>query len=301
MKIRRLLFTFCILLTGVVLAGCVALEPAAAGGPGDEKADAAATAGNAAPTVTFTAADYAFDGPDSIPGGLTRIEFVNPGEQEHSLWLVKLEDGKTIEDMMGVFATFETDPQMPDRLGWYGGVNAKPGQSNAYTIDLAPGIYTIFSFGEDGEGVPDLAKGMTTELEVIEAVASGAEPPEADMRTELVDFSYVMEGTPVAGPTIVEVTNSGMEPHEVAMLKLDDGISTEDAMQFLMAGEEAGGPPPFMFFGGMAPINSGLTAWYEIDFEEGDYGFICFLPSPDSGGAPHFMLGMTAQVSVPGS
>ena len=254
-----------------------------------------------APTVTFTAADYAYNGPDSIPGGLTRIEFVNNGEHDHSLWLINLADGKTMDDVMEIFATIETEPQMPDWLGWYGGVNAMPGQSNAYTIDLAPGIYTIFSFGEDAEGVPDLVKGMTTELEVTEAVASSVEPPAADMRTELVDFSYVMEGMPVAGPTIVEVTNSGMEPHEVAMLKLNDGISTEDAMQFLMAGEEAGGPPPFMFFGGMAPMNEGLTAWYEIDFEEGDYGFICFLPSPDNGGAPHFMLGMTAQLSVAGS
>ena len=76
-------------------------------------------------------------------------------------------------------------------------------------------------------------------------------------------------------------------------------------MQFLMAGDEAGdevgGPPPFVFLGGVAPMNTGLTAWYEIDFEEGDYGFICFLPSPTNGGAPHFMLGMTAQLSVAGS
>ena len=75
----------------------------------------------------------------------------------------------------------------------------------------------------------------------------------------------------------------------------------EDAMNFLMAGEEAGGPPPFMFFGGAAPMNAGMTAWYEMDLDAGDYGLICFIPSPASDGAPHFMLGMTAQLTVEGS
>ena len=72
----------------IMLAACQPLDPAMTVEDGEE-----GMTDSTAPTVTFTAADYAFDGPDSIPGGLTRIEFVNPGEQEHSLWLIKLEDG----------------------------------------------------------------------------------------------------------------------------------------------------------------------------------------------------------------
>ena len=94
-----------------------------------------------APTVIFTATEYAYDGPASIPGGLTRIELVNAGEQEHSLWLIKLEDDKQFTDVMDVFATFETEPQMPAWMVWYGGVDAGPGQSSAYTIDLEPETY----------------------------------------------------------------------------------------------------------------------------------------------------------------
>ena len=48
------------------------------------------------PTVTFTATEYAYDGPESIPGGLTRIELVNAGEREHMLWVVKLDERKSL-------------------------------------------------------------------------------------------------------------------------------------------------------------------------------------------------------------
>ena len=73
----------------------------------------------------------------------------------------------------------------------------------------------------------------------------------------------------------------------------------QDVMTFMMAGENAEGAPPFEFSGGAGPIEAGMTAWYEADLPSGEYGIICFLPSPANEGAPHFMLGMVQQVSVP--
>lgn len=261
--------------------------------------DLAQPEGTSAPTVTFTATEYAYDGPEAIPGGLTRIELVNAGEQEHMLWLVKLDEGKTFADLMAVFAAFETAPAFPEWMAWYGGVTAGPGGSAAYTVNLAPGTYTIFSFSEDENGEPDSAKGMTATLTVTEAAATGATPPAADLRIELVDFSFLVEGQPAAGPGIAEVANTGAEPHEVVLLRLAEGATVQDAMAFMMAGAEAAGAPPFEFAGGAGPLAAGLTAWYEFDVPPGEYGLICFLPSPANEGAPHFMLGMVAQVSVP--
>ena len=257
--------------------------------------------GPAAPTVTFTATEYAYAGPESIPGGLTRLELVNAGEQEHGLWLVKLDDGKNFDDFMTVMGAMETDPQFPDWLVFYGGVTAGAGESAAYTIDLLPGSYTLFSFGGVESGEPDFAKGMVATLTVTEVSTNHVSPPTADLRTEMIDFSYIIEGTPSSGPQIVEVTNTGMEPHEVALVKLADAATVQDALDFMMAGEDAGGassPPSFEFEGGVAPMAAGLTAWYEVSFEAGEYGFICFIPSPNNDGAPHFMLGMVRQVSI---
>ena len=127
---------------------------------------------------------------------------------------------------------------------------------------------------------------------------STLQQPVADVRTEMVDFSYVIDGTPTTGSQIIEVTNTGMEAHEMMLLKLAEGASLQDALDFMMAGPEAEGAPPFQFYGGAAPLNAGLTAWYEVELEAGEYGLICFIPSPANDGAPHFMLGMTQQVSV---
>jgi hypothetical protein len=253
----------------------------------------------AAPTVTFTATEYAYAGPESIPAGLTRIELVNAGEKEHMLWAVKLDEGKGFEDLMGVFAAFETEPAFPEWMAWYGGVTAGPGNSAAYTIDLTPGTYTLFSFSQDENGEPDAAKGMVATLTVTEGADTAAAPPVADLRMELVDFSFIIEGEPAAGPQIVEIANTGMEPHEVVLLNLAEGASIQDVMTFMMAGENAEGAPPFEFSGGAGPIEAGMTAWYEADLPSGEYGIICFLPSPANEGAPHFMLGMVQQVSVP--
>ena len=133
-----------------------------------------------------------------------------------------------------------------------------------------------------------------------EALANGAAPPPADLRTQLVDYSYVIEGMPSAGPQIVEVTNTGMEPHEIALVKLAEETTVQDALDFMMAGENAdgSGAPQFQFEGGVAPMSAGLTAWYEFTFEVGEYGLLCFIPSPVQEGAPHFMLGMVQQLSV---
>jgi hypothetical protein len=256
----------------------------------------------AQPTVTFTATEYAYAGPETIPGGLTRIELANAGEQVHMLWLVKVEEGKTFADLMAVFANFADEPAFPTWITWYGGVTAEPGDSSAYTVDLAPGTYLYFSMSEDENGEPDAAKGMAGTLAVTEPAATGATPPAADLRVELVDFSFVIDGEPAAGTQVVEIANTGAEPHEVVLLKLAEGATVRDAMDYMMAGPQgdpAGGAPPFEFYGGAGPQASGLTTWYEVDIPSGEYGITCFLPSPANEGASHLMLGMVQQVTVP--
>lgn len=279
---------------GYVMAQMGAMEAATEG----------EAASSAAPTVTFSAVESAealsYDGPTSIASGLTRIEFVNPGTTEHGLWLVKLDEGKTVEEFLGVMASIETDPQMPDWMAFYGGLTVAPGQDAAYTIDLVPGNYAMFSFSGGESGEPDVARGMMGMLEVTQAEdAANVAPPAADLRAELVDFSFVLEGEPAAGMQVLEVTNTGMEAHEMVWLKLEEGVTLPDVLEMMMSGEMGDGPPPFEFGDMVAPLAAGLTAWYEFDLSSGTYGWICFIPSIANEGAPHFMLGMTGQIEVP--
>jgi hypothetical protein len=50
-------------------------------------------------TATVHAKDFAFEAPDSITGGWTTFHLVNDGPNLHHIQLVRLDSGKTIQDL----------------------------------------------------------------------------------------------------------------------------------------------------------------------------------------------------------
>jgi hypothetical protein len=291
-----------VLVFALLLVACQPIQPASI------------EAAPSAPTVSFTAVEdgeaFSYDGPASIAGGMTRLELVNPGAQEHGLWAVRLDEGYGFEDMLGVMMSEEPMDEFPTWMTFYGGVTAAHGQSAAYTVDLAEGAYTIFSIAGFESGMPDFARGMVGMFEVTAGSGAEVSAPTADLRVDMVDFSFILDGTPTAGSNLVEVTNSGVEPHEMILLKLGEGVTLAAALEMMMmAGEEGGeeaagdemaegGQPPVLPAGGTGPMSTGITAWYELEFESGDYGLVCFVSSPANEGAPHLMLGMAQQITV---
>lgn len=102
-----------------VLAGCKSDRPSA-------EPAASATAEKSAPkVVTVTAADFSFDAQAQIPAGATTFRLVNTGTELHQAQLIKLEDGKTLDDLGKAMQS----PGPP--LSWMrflGGPNRRPGQ-----------------------------------------------------------------------------------------------------------------------------------------------------------------------------
>src|ERR1043165_6088519 len=49
--------------------------------------------------VHVTGEDFKFDAPDIIPAGLTEFRFLNKGPSLHHLSILKLNGGKTIDDL----------------------------------------------------------------------------------------------------------------------------------------------------------------------------------------------------------
>ena len=292
-----------ILFAALLLVACQPIQPVAV----DDAAPA-----TRAPTFAFSVVEdgdaLAYDGPLAFTGGMVRIQLDNPTASEHGLWAAKLDDGRTFEDMLGVMMSEEPMDEFPTWLSFHGGVTAAPGGSAAYTIDLPGGTYALVSIAGFESGVPDFARGLVATVEVAAGTGDAVPAPTADVRVELVDFSFILDGSLRAGQQMVEVTNSGVEPHEMILLKLGEGVSLADALEMMMmageGGEEAGGEemaegePPVMPAGGTGPLSAGLTAWFELEFAAGDYGIVCFVSSPAHEGAPHLMLGMAQQISV---
>ena len=58
----------------------------------------------AAALVTFTAAEYSFQGPDTLAAGLTTLRLVNHGKELHHASIFKLAEGKTLADFQAAMS-----------------------------------------------------------------------------------------------------------------------------------------------------------------------------------------------------
>jgi hypothetical protein len=181
------------------------------------------------------------------------------------------------------------------------GVTA-PGGTTDVTLELTAGEYILVCFVPSPDGMPHLAKGMRHWLTVTAPPTEAPEPPLAAGRVDMADFAFVEMPPMDSGRTVLEVTNSGTEPHEMAVLRLE-GVSLEQVLPMLAGPppSEAApppGPPPFRFVGGLQGIMPGGRAWVTLDLEPGDYALICFIPSPANAGRPHVALGMARPFTV---
>jgi hypothetical protein len=273
--------------------------------------------------VTFVATEYQYEGPASIPAGLTEVQLVNKGQSSHGLVIVGLDEGRTTQDIVDIL---DDEGPIPSWVTFSGGVGGIPAGTSASVVhDLTPGQYAVFSFETGDDGIPDAAKGMIQDLEVSAAVPSAAEAPAADVTMHMLDFNYATSGALKSGPQVIAVTNAGAQPHEALIMKLGEGMTGADVVkmitEFSAAGAtpEGGAPeaatpaggategtpaeaappagPPFASAGGLAPIDPGESAFIKTDLAPGNYMFICFIPDTTDG-TMHLAKGMYQEFSV---
>jgi hypothetical protein len=246
------------------------------------------------PEVTFVGTEYAYDGPESISGGWTQINFDNQGELPHDLMLMRLLDGKTVDDVMAILAEEGAPPAWIDMVG---SVSSGPGENKSFVSNLEPGDYVMLSFSGGEEGPPDAAQGMVGGLNVTEAKDEVPESalPEADATISLVDYQFVVEGLE-AGEQTVRVSNDGSELHEAIMFRLKEGKTMADFQAF-MESETPEGEPPMEQVGGVF-LSPGNVTYTTLDLDAGNHVFLCFIPSEKNDMQPHFMMGMITEVAV---
>jgi hypothetical protein len=272
-----------------------------------EATPGAAGGADAYPELVVTAADFRFDMPASVPAGLTRLTMQNDGAVGHHAMFMRLNDGADFADLEAAMAQPDLGPILAVSQS-LGGPEVDPGLRASVIADLLPGQYMAVCVIPEADGTPHYMMGMYAPLEVTEP-AGEAEPPEAVMTVEMVDFAFEMpEMAIAAGPQIWEAPNVGEQLHEMVILRQAPGVTFEQVQAMLMpeagatpemASPEAGAMagPPFTIVGGVAPMNPGYTNWAVLDLEPGDYIAICFVPDPATG-LPHFALGMIMPFTV---
>ena len=275
----------------LVAAGVMA--PAVAGcGRGNAQAGEAAVVAAAPAVVTYTARDFSFEGPAEITAGHTEFRLVNAGQALHHLQIVKLEEGKTMQDFV---AAMQAGGPPPEWMVEVGGPNAPDpgGQANA-TVLMEAGNYLVLCFVDVPDHVPHVAKGMIKELKVTGAAPAGDAMPAADVVMALNDYSFTLSKPLAAGRQVIRVENGARQPHEVEIIKLAPGKTLDDLMGWM---QNMQGPPPASAIGGVAALVPGVVNNFSVDLTPGEYVLICFIP--DAGDQrPHFMHGMVQTITV---
>lgn len=241
--------------------------------------------------VAFTADDADFSGPDEITGGWVTITLTGEGQEPHHIQLVKLEAGKTLDDLK---AALTADPESyPDWATPYGGPNAPdPGGRTSAVVNLPAGRYALIDLIPNAEGVPHFQNGLMKALTVTEPAGDGAGEPEADATVTLGDFSFALTGELAAGEQTIRFLNSGEQAHEAFLVRLEEGKTTEDYLN-----TPPGEMPPGTSLGGITGIAPDDSQYIVVNLEPGTYALYCFLPDMASH-APHFALGMMQEIVI---
>jgi hypothetical protein len=129
----------------------------------------------------------------------------------------------------------------------------------------------------------------------------GGSDPEANVVEIRGDeYAFVMPDSIEGGWTTLKLENTGQEPHEFALAKLEGERTLEDVQTVLSdpATQEQGPPDWVSIRAGIPTLGKGETASLTQQLEPGRYALICFLDGPS--GKPHFADGMIKLVDVGG-
>jgi uncharacterized cupredoxin-like copper-binding protein len=273
-------------------AGDGAAQPAseAAAGAVATTATAAAPAGQ---MVHVVATDFKFDLPDSIPAGAVTLHMMNQGKELHHAQLVRLDDGKTVADLVAALKPGSPPPAWAHFVGGPNGV--VPGASAASTAVLAPGQYAVMCFIPGPDGVPHVAKGMLRGFRVVGS-NGGSTLPAATDTIQLTDYTFTSDRPLESGSHTILVQNDGPQPHELVLLRLNPGKTVKDFGVWATTGGMKG-PPPAVPIGGVGVLDRGAGATFTADLPAGDYAFICFVEDAKDGKL-HVEHGMAKQFRV---
>ena len=252
------------------------------------------------PQITITATADGLDVPAELPEGMVTITFDNQSEAPILPVPSRLLEDVTQEDFTNALVEGGQDAALA-LIAMQGGTFIFPETAVAVTYDLQPGDYALIDFAleepvmvwftvADGEG-----EGVAVELE-------------SDYEVHLMDFAFHMPLELEAGEHLWHIENTGGQWHEMAIMRIEDGMTLDDAREMLFAepeegaeaGEgEEGAMPDFLWI----PMNEGEQAWLNITLEPGTYVVGCMLPNMDeieAGEAPHMHaeLGMLQVIVV---
>ena len=110
------------------------------------------------------------------------------------------------------------------------------------------------------------------------------------------EYAFTGPDTVAAGLVTVRLVNTGKEPHQLALIRIDSGKGMVD----IMGAMKGTAIPAWMtFVGGPNAVAPGDSSNATQALTAGQYLLLCFLPAPD--GVMHLAKGMMRMIAVKGT
>jgi hypothetical protein len=241
-----------------VLAVVPALFVTACGGDDDESA------------ATVKGVEYAFEMPETVEGGLVRMNFENAGAIPHEYALGRINESRTVEDLRAYLEETggrEGPPPWAEDVGGVGVMSA--GTEIGITRDLEPGTYAFLCFLPTSDGkTTHLEEGMFQGFEV--EGESGAEPPETDGSITATGKAFEVSELS-GGPQTIELRNGAERPTGFQLFGLEPGQDPKDVEPALQKWFRSGfeGEAPATLYGTVQFVPPGESYYLDIDLESG--------------------------------
>jgi hypothetical protein len=253
------------------------------------------TAPASPPEAHFTAKDFAFEGPQTLPSGMTTVVLHNDGPGLHHMILMRLDGGKTVDDFKAYVNGRKAGDTEPAWVVPAGGVNPPmPGADARATFQIEPGTYAVVCEVDVPDHVPHAMKGMISALTVTPSTTPSAAAPDSDVTVSLVNFGFSPSAPFTTGHHVLKIVNDGTLAHEFEVVRLGDGKTMDDLGKW---GQTYAGPLPGVSLGGAAPMSPGQVEYVPMDFTPGNYALLCFVTDPKTH-MPHLAEGMVLPFTI---
>ncbi len=234
----------------------------------------------AIPEIVVEATDTGLSVPADTPSGIVAFKMV-PGALP-----ARLNEDVTLDQLNEALA-------QPAPFAALGLLTLLGGASNTtdgrVIVDLQPGQHVILNFPENAApAVYPFTAGDP----------SGATAPAADVTVDLVDFNFALQPEISAGLKVWQINNKGQQWHEMAIVKLNEGVTTDDLLAMMQAEAPPEGPLPYEEIAFWTPNSPGETGYVTWDMPAGEYTVICFLPDIAGDMTAHAAHGMVAMLTV---
>lgn len=270
------------------------------GAPGSS---APATAGlppdpDGLPTLTVVATEkdgrFQFDAADVVPAGPLGLELDNQGTQPHDVAVLRANPNVSRQQLAELLSgpAPEAVTAIAQFLGGSAAIAPNTKQTVALTLD--PGDYFLASLYRGPDGRIGAAGGLYRSLTVVPDApnAKGPASPESAGTVSITDDMVTLPpGFGLAG--WYKVQDDGTQPHELTIVKLNDGVTADQLKAWLVATES--GPSlqqaPFVLVGGSGALSPGNSDLIRVELGPGNYVAYCTMPNLAANSSPSYNQG----------